>query len=440
MAGHRNNARGFDDQTKSVSRFAGHNGIMLFHQKHVFSTKNNPICGVTLYQWLHILLPRVQYVQWLYLPRVLFITLLSLVNSLLSIVESIVYPDYVIDQVQLPEDPVFIIGHPRTGTTLIHNLLASDSDSFYYCTTFCAGFPSCFLWFESIGKKLFSGIIEKTRPMDSMPLHFDLPQEDECAVNLLSHGRSYYMPLWFMSQETKFRKYLDFSREDGASVDDEDKWSKAFVYLMKKLTLRHQRDSRGHRTCNSRARLLIKSPIHTARVPLLRRIFPKARFVYVHRHPYDVLRSAAHMADTAYWYCYLNTPSDRCVSEFIYWQFEHMWIKYNNAALLELDSNSDSNSSSSSSGMSGKSSRALREDVLEVSFTDLASSPSKTVEQIYRHIGIDWDEDKDARFKRETEALQGYKKNEFHSAIPPDVVAVMKERWGRYFDAFHYQY
>ena len=77
---------------------------------------------------------------------------------------------------QLPEDPVFVIGHPRTGTTLLHNLLASDDKSFYFCTTFCAGFPSCFLWFEEYGKYLFAGIIEKKRPMDMMPLHFDLPQ------------------------------------------------------------------------------------------------------------------------------------------------------------------------------------------------------------------------------------------------------------------------
>ena len=43
-------------------------------------------------------------------------------------------------------------------------------------------------------------MIDPTRPMDNMPLHFDLPQEDEIAVNLLSAGVSYYMPLWFMRQ------------------------------------------------------------------------------------------------------------------------------------------------------------------------------------------------------------------------------------------------
>ena len=39
------------------------------------------------------------------------------------------------------------------------------------------------------------------------------------------------------------------------------------------------------------------------------------KFIYIHRNPYEVLYSAAHMADTAYWYCYLNTPTDEQITE-----------------------------------------------------------------------------------------------------------------------------
>lgn len=48
--------------------------------------------------------------------------------------------------------------------------------------------------------------------------------------------------------------------------------------------------------------LLIKSPVHTARVALLLRLFPRARFVYVHRDPLTTFASAAHMANTYYWW------------------------------------------------------------------------------------------------------------------------------------------
>lgn len=206
------NALGFDDKAAEVYLRGNQSteGTFTFTPKHVFSLKNNPLCGITLLKWLHMLWKFGKWIEVKYYFRVIFITILSLINSLLSWVESLKYASR-IETMELPDDPVFVVGHPRTGTTLIHNLLASDNDNFFYCTTFNAGFPSAFLWFEYLGKKLFASAMEKTRPMDSMPLHFDLPQEDELATNMLSGGYSYYMPLWFMKQEPYFRRYLDFS-------------------------------------------------------------------------------------------------------------------------------------------------------------------------------------------------------------------------------------
>ena len=265
----------FDDRTIALEEDENH--CLNFKQKNVYSMKNNPMCGVTLSKWASILYKYWQYIEIQYIPRVIFITIMSIVNSALSFVENFLYGASIQSQ-QLPDNPVFIIGHPRTGTTLIHNLLSSDESSFYYCTTFCAGFPSSFIWFEKYGKRLFSSVIEKTRPMDSMPLHFDLPQEDECATNVLSGGVSYYMPLWLMKQEPEFRRYLDFSPTEGGNPQDEAQWTASFTYLLKKLSFRAKRNN----SIGSR-RLLIKSPVHTARVPLLRKLFPRAQFIYVHR-------------------------------------------------------------------------------------------------------------------------------------------------------------
>lgn len=296
--------RGFDDKSGVDSYLKGKSQcVVKFTQKNVFSTKNNPICGITFWKWLMILRKYVTFIEWQYYPRALFITLLSIFNTILGVIEHYLYWDQ-IRKINLPDNPVFIVGHPRTGTTLLHNLLSTDEENFFYCSTFCAGFPSSFLFFENIGKQLLSGIIDKTRPMDSMPLHFDLPQEDECASNVLSAGLSFYMPLWFMRQEKDFRKYLDFDENDGATSADKEKWCEAFLYLLKKLCLRQLLRKNKHiRSADGRlqSRLLLKSPIHTARIPLLRELFPNAQFIYIHRHPEDVFCSAVHMADTAYW-------------------------------------------------------------------------------------------------------------------------------------------
>ena len=45
---------------------------------------------------------------------------------------------------ELNDEPVFVLGHPRTGTTHLHNLLSKDP-RFAYANTFQVGFPSSFL-------------------------------------------------------------------------------------------------------------------------------------------------------------------------------------------------------------------------------------------------------------------------------------------------------
>ena len=169
ISNHPDFLKGFDNQSADEN--------FQFIPKNVYSFKNNPICGITLYQWINFVKSFIFDIDVCYYPRFLFITMVSILNSIYSLIESYFYPDDLINSIQLPNNPVFIIGHPRTGTTLLHNLLSSDRNNFYFCSTFCAGFPNCFLWFERIGKILFAGVIEKTRPMDSVELHFDLPQE-----------------------------------------------------------------------------------------------------------------------------------------------------------------------------------------------------------------------------------------------------------------------
>ena len=280
-----------------------------------------------------------------------------------------------------------------------------------------------------MGKRLFANVIENTRPMDSMPLHFELPQEDECATNLLSCGRSYYMPLWFMKQEPQFRKYLDFSQEDGGTADDEMQWISAFLHLMKKLTLRHNMRYEKMKSSSSlsssrvrKHRLLIKSPIHTARVPLLRKLFPKAKFIYVHRNPYEVFQSAAHMANTAYWFCSLNTPTNEQIIEFILWQFKSMDDKYF-SALRDKDKHNH--------------------DIIEIAYADICGNngKKKQIEQlrnIYNHINIEWTGKLENHFENELKDLQGYRPNT-HLTLSDDMRYEIEKRWIDYFERYEYE-
>jgi hypothetical protein len=134
-----------------------------FRCKHRWSLKNNPLSGITLPQWLAVLRTNRRDIEWAgpYLLRVLFLSGLSIANSVLALVEDLFFSREIAAQ-KLHPAPIFVIGHPRTGTTLLHNLLSEDVGRFATCSTFCAGFPSCFLWFEPF-KVLLSGILDAKR-------------------------------------------------------------------------------------------------------------------------------------------------------------------------------------------------------------------------------------------------------------------------------------
>lgn len=158
-----------------------------FTQKHRFAIKNHLLTGITILPWLHILKEQIHDIEWSkYWHRVLFLTIISLINSFLSIPDRLFFRQ--VDKSALHPSPVFIIGHPRTGTTHLHNLLALDP-RFSVCRTFHCGFPSSFLSLDhAFIKRLLSVVIDDTRPMDAMPLSFETPSVDEIAINVLSCG------------------------------------------------------------------------------------------------------------------------------------------------------------------------------------------------------------------------------------------------------------
>ncbi|CAJ1957206.1 unnamed protein product [Cylindrotheca closterium] len=398
-----------------------------FRPKFQKSTKNNPMSGICLFAWIEILSKRWRQIDYLtYWPRVLMISLLSIFNSLLAIVEHLLFESSIRQTTPNPR-PVFILGHPRTGTTLLHSLVALDEGQFDVCTTFCAGFPSSFLWFEKFGKQLFKGILDETRPMDNVVLDFDLPQEDELATNLVSAGTSPYMPLFFMPQEAQFRPYYAF--DDHASGDEKlqpeemararNRWVNTFYYLCQKLTLR------SLRTKQAALRLVLKSPVHTARIPLLLRIFPDAQFIYIHRHPYHVFQSAAHMADTTYWYTYFSTPQHEEIQEFILRQYEILWDRYEEGRKILQQQMAKTDGGA--------------KQLVEIAFDDLSQKPFETMDRIYNELG--WD--MSSEMKRSLEQtvsgdIKSYKRNK-HETLDPKLRATLQERWGASFDRLGYK-
>ena len=95
----------------------------------------------------------------------------------------------------LEHDPVFILGHWRSGTTFVHNVFSCDKH-FGYNTTYQTVFPHLMMWGQPFFKKNMSWLMPDKRPTDNMELAVDLPQEEEFALaNMMPYT---YYNFWFL--------------------------------------------------------------------------------------------------------------------------------------------------------------------------------------------------------------------------------------------------
>lgn len=147
--------------------------------------------------------------------RVAVLLVTSSLNTLLGLLDTVYLKltGVDVDAIALPDDVVFVIGAPRSGTTLVHSLFAVDKQ-FSTAKTLDVAFPNSNIllrrWCPAWLLRLIEMTIPSTRPMDSLPLSLDTVQEDEIATNVLSGGRSPYACLNFMTDYERLLKYTTF--------------------------------------------------------------------------------------------------------------------------------------------------------------------------------------------------------------------------------------
>ena len=100
----------------------------------------------------------------------------------------------------MENDPLFILGHWRSGTTFVHNNFAQDKH-FGYTTTYQTVFPHYVMALQGFFKPTMGWLMPDKRPTDNMELAPDLPQEEEFAINN-SCPFNYYN-FWFFQEKMK---------------------------------------------------------------------------------------------------------------------------------------------------------------------------------------------------------------------------------------------
>jgi hypothetical protein len=364
--------------------------------KHRWSIGNNYLAGVTADTWWQLLRDNRFAVDPVYWHRAVFVSLLSGINSFHRWREEVLF-DAKIEEIEVPP-PVFILGHWRSGTTHLHNLLTRDRRQFAFANTYQVVNPHTFLTTEEANTRRFAWMVPKTRPMDGMELSFQVPQEDEFAPCLMSL-RSLYLGISFPRQEDAYSRYLTF---EGVPSEEVAEWKSAFVRFLKKLTLKYGRP------------LVLKSPPHTARIRLLLEMFPDARFVHIHRDPYQVFASCRHYHDTATWFTYLQRPDLAGMDDRILNRYNQLHDAYFAQQSLIP---------------SGRF-HELRYDALE-------RDPLAEMHQLYESLSLDGFDRIEPDLRRYLNSLAGYRKNQFAPLSDGERERVASA-WKRSFERWHY--
>jgi omega-hydroxy-beta-dihydromenaquinone-9 sulfotransferase len=304
------------------------------------------------------------------IPMVAIQTLVSLVNSCLGACQHVTFGRR-IDATELTEPPIFVLGHWRSGTTLLHELLVCDprhtSPTTYAC--FC---PNHFLLTEPWLKRLLTWLIPPTRPMDNMVLHWDAPQEDEWALCNMGLP-SPYLTILFPNRPPQDDAYVDLR-----DLPDHARrhWLHQLWWFLRCLTLRDPR------------RVVLKSPLHTCRVRAILEIFPDARFVHISRNPYDIFPSTIHTWKRLYQYQGAQRPHYEGLEQYVLNMLQRMY------ACFEEDQT-----------------RIAPGRLAEVRFEDLIADPVGQMEQIYNAIGLTDFEIARPAIAERTGQMAGYQPN-----------------------------
>jgi hypothetical protein len=215
------------------------------------------------------------------IPYALLVSVGAIINSVLNFIQRLIFGKR-IAATNIDRRPVFIIGHWRTGTTYLHELLSLDERFITPTTRECFA-PGHFLvsgWLLQV----LGLFLPSTRPMDNVLVGWERPQEDEFALVNSGVG-SPYDTIAFPNRRPARHEYFSLR---GLSDTQVEAWKAGLLKFLRQVTFYRHRD---HKKDNAALRFVLKSPPHTARIGLLRQLFPDAQFIHIVRNPFDVFSS-----------------------------------------------------------------------------------------------------------------------------------------------------
>ncbi|MEL6455151.1 MAG: sulfotransferase [Cyanobacteria bacterium J06623_5] len=275
----------------------------------------------------------------------------------------------------LQKPPIFIVGHWRSGTTFLYNVL-SRSPQFAYVSPLSTGLPWDFLTLGNLLRPILEKALPEGRFIDKVPVEPDSPQEDEIALasmQTLSFYHGLYFPKRFVQH---FNAGIFF---EGCHPSEIARWEQAIAHFYKKLQLQ-----------SPQQQLLIKNPVYTARIRQLRKLWPTAKFIHIYRNPYIVFQSTLNFYRKLFPEIALQPFDQVPIREIVLKSYPKMMT-----ALLQ------------------DSQQLPPQDFVTLQFETFEANPIEQLQRIYRQLELEGWKSAEPAFQQYLNAQKTYQKNRY---------------------------
>lgn len=254
------------------------------------------------------------------------------------------------------DDPIVILGMPRTGTTKLQRLIAADPDILslkFWQAALPARVPNAVPGMEDprIGMaRQMIEMIAQVSPglLQSHPLQAEFPEE-EFFLQMLS----FCTPAIYLNHPAP--GYYEWVSQQSLLP----------TYRYMKQMLQYLQWQRGARKEDAGGRRwLLKIPLHLGNLDLLVELFPRATYVCTHRNLHEVLPSFSRLMEM-FWRIKLDDVDLHEIGDFMV----RFWSGEMRRHLEQREALGD------------------RLDILDIRYEAVRDDPFAVVRSIYRHLG-----------------------------------------------------
>ena len=275
----------------------------------------------------------------------------------------------------IEKPPWFILGHWRSGTTYLFNLLSCDPDTAFMDSMTTFTFHN-FLLLHRILPHFYGDKLTGDRFGDAMEFLPESPQEECYAVaNCIDETFTHLLTF-----PQNYQTYIDLNFEDTMTSEQRRRWCDTHLYLLKKITY-----------FRKGKRILFKSPDNTAKMGMIHDLYPDAKFIHIYREPYKVIMSTINMFEEGIQsMTFEKIPSHEFIEDTIIQLYKRMYTQY----FKDI-------------------SRVPQNQLIEISYSDLVKAPIDTLAHIYKTLELPGFENAKSLMLAHIESQKSYQTNHF---------------------------